>query len=67
MILSPILQVTEAEVAELGAKVAVRVRPARVPRHIRVCTMSNLSADDVTLAIKKWLCVIREFRTLCST
>jgi len=62
--MSRILQVTEAEVAELERKVAVQVRPARVPRYIRVCTMSNLSADDISLAIKKWIYVIRECRKL---
>ena len=56
------MQVSEFEVAEFGARLTLRVSPARVPQHIRLCTMSNLSSDDVNLAVKKWLCVIAEYR-----
>lgn len=53
---------TDSELSELQERLVVRVNPARVPRHVRVCTMSNLSTEAVSLALTKWLLVIEEFR-----
>lgn len=47
--------------ADLHEKIVVKVNPARVPGHVRVCTMSNLSTDDVGLALKKWLHVAQVY------
>lgn len=53
-------QVTEGERAELNKVIQVRVNPARVPRNVRVCTLSNFTAKDMELVIKKWLYVLKE-------
>lgn len=54
-------QVTKDEQAKLDATVQVRVNPARVPKHIRVCTMLNLTTSDIKMAVEKWKYVLEEF------
>ena len=58
---------TEGERAELNKVIQVRVNPARVPRNVRVCTFSHLTAKDMELAIKKWLYVLKELAAWNST